>query len=221
MRYRFESRCGIWKFDLGYGILIWLSTISIWSSWILIWDVGYGISIWDTVYRYGYLPYRYGHPGYRYGIWSNDMGDDSIGTAISHLDMGYLVTLSVRTCIRLISWHDFPSERWLMQTGGARGGIQRQPSVCSPYPPAQRFVRMRRRTFSVSPACFNIPPLIQRAEKEVLGDIQRRSSSFLSKPPLPWRTARCSRGTGAYIRPLCQLNVSTFCETRWLASLCQ
>jgi len=26
---------------------------------------------------------------------------------------------------------------------------------------------------------------------------------------------------GAYTRPLFQLNVSTFCETRWLASLCQ
>ena len=42
----------------------------------------YGLSIWDMVYRYGYLPYRYGHPGYRYGA-----------TVISHIDMGYLVTL--------------------------------------------------------------------------------------------------------------------------------
>ncbi len=56
-------------------------------------DIEYGISIEDTVYRYGNLPYRYGHPGYRYGIWANDMGDDSIDMVISHIDMGYLVTL--------------------------------------------------------------------------------------------------------------------------------
>jgi hypothetical protein len=31
--------------------------------------------------------------GYRYGTWANDMGDDSIDTVISHIDMGYLVTL--------------------------------------------------------------------------------------------------------------------------------
>jgi hypothetical protein len=29
----------------------------------------------------------------RYGIWSNDMGDDSIDAVISHIDIGYLVTL--------------------------------------------------------------------------------------------------------------------------------
>ena len=51
------------------------------------------ISIWDTVYRYGYLPYRYGHPGYRYEIWANDMGDDSIDMVILEIDMGYVVTL--------------------------------------------------------------------------------------------------------------------------------
>jgi len=39
-------------------------------------DMEYGISIWNTVHRYGHLPYRYGHPGYRYGIWANDIGDD-------------------------------------------------------------------------------------------------------------------------------------------------
>jgi len=57
-------------------------------------DVGDGLSIWDTAHRYGYLPYRYGHPGYRYGIWAYDMGDDSIDMVISHIDMGYLVTLN-------------------------------------------------------------------------------------------------------------------------------
>jgi hypothetical protein len=56
-------------------------------------DMGYGISIWDTICRYGKLLYQYGHPGYRYGIWANDMGDDSIDTVISHIDMGYPVTL--------------------------------------------------------------------------------------------------------------------------------
>jgi hypothetical protein len=50
--------------------------------------MGYGLSIWDTVYRYGYLTYRYGHPGYRIGIWANDMGDDRNDMLISHVDMG-------------------------------------------------------------------------------------------------------------------------------------
>jgi len=36
------------------------------------------------------LRYRY---EYRLGIWANDMADDSIDTVISHIDMGYLVTL--------------------------------------------------------------------------------------------------------------------------------
>ena len=58
-------------------------------------DMGYRISIWDTVYRCGYLPYRHGHPGYRYGIWANDMGDESIDTVILRIDMGYLVTLAL------------------------------------------------------------------------------------------------------------------------------
>ena len=52
------------------------------------------MSISDTVCQYDYLPYRYGHPGDRYGRWGNDMGDDSIDTVISHIDMGYLVTLA-------------------------------------------------------------------------------------------------------------------------------
>jgi hypothetical protein len=56
-------------------------------------DMGYGLSIWDMEYRYGYLPFRYGHPGYQYGIWSHDMGDDSIDMVILHIDMGYPVTL--------------------------------------------------------------------------------------------------------------------------------
>jgi hypothetical protein len=59
----------------------------------------YGISIWDTVYRYGHLPYRYGHLGYRNGIWANDMGDDSIVMVILDIDMGYVVTLLI-TLIR-------------------------------------------------------------------------------------------------------------------------
>jgi hypothetical protein len=55
-------------------------------------DMGYGISIWDTAYRYGHPPYRYGHLGYRYGLWANDMGDDGIDMVISHIDMGDLVS---------------------------------------------------------------------------------------------------------------------------------
>jgi hypothetical protein len=57
-------------------------------------DIGYVLSIWDMVYRYGYLPYRYGHPGYRYGIWAtrNDLGDGSIDTVILEIDMGFPVT---------------------------------------------------------------------------------------------------------------------------------
>ena len=46
-----------------------------------------------------YLPYRYGHPGYRYGIRANDMADDSIDTVISHINMGYLVTLPDRPVV--------------------------------------------------------------------------------------------------------------------------
>jgi hypothetical protein len=57
--------------------------------------MGYGLSIWNTVYRYNNLPYGYGHPGYRYGIWSNDMGDDIIDMVILHIDMGYRVTTLV------------------------------------------------------------------------------------------------------------------------------
>jgi hypothetical protein len=57
--------------------------------------MGYGVSIWDTLYRYGYLSYRYCHPEYRYGIWANDMGDDRIDMVISHINMGYLLTLGV------------------------------------------------------------------------------------------------------------------------------
>jgi hypothetical protein len=78
-------------------------------------DIGYGISIWDTVYRYGYLLYRYGHPGYRYGIRANDMGDDSINMVILHIDMGYLVTLSIRPCLVL-----------RLQPAGRRRGCRRR-----------------------------------------------------------------------------------------------
>jgi hypothetical protein len=55
-------------------------------------DMGYVLPTWDTLYRYGHLPYRRGHLPYRYGIRANDVGDDSIDTVFSHIDMGYLVT---------------------------------------------------------------------------------------------------------------------------------
>jgi hypothetical protein len=69
-------------------------------------DMAYGISIGVMVYRHGHPPYRYGHPGYRYGIWSNDMGDDSIDMVISHIDMGYLVTLSVNPAGNVVCLHE-------------------------------------------------------------------------------------------------------------------
>jgi hypothetical protein len=52
-------------------------------------DMGYGISIWDT--------------GYRYGIWANDMGDDSIDTVILHIDMGFLVTVPPRPSRQMVT----------------------------------------------------------------------------------------------------------------------
>jgi hypothetical protein len=48
--------------------------------------------------RYGHLPYRHGHPGYRIEIWANAMGDISIDTVISYIDMGCLVTLAGIAC---------------------------------------------------------------------------------------------------------------------------
>ena len=82
IRYRYGIRYGRSIWEIGHQ---WHIDMNI--------DVGYGISIWDTVYRYGKLPYRDCHPGYRCRIWANDMGDDSIDMVISHVDMGYLLTL--------------------------------------------------------------------------------------------------------------------------------
>jgi hypothetical protein len=63
-------------------------------------DMGYGLTIWDMIYPYGYPPHRYGdppnrygHPGYRYGMWSIDMGVDSTDTVI--LD---ILSLCLRDC---------------------------------------------------------------------------------------------------------------------------
>ncbi len=74
MRYRYEYRHGIWHIDLRYGM---------------------------PCLPMRFLPIRYrpsgcGHPICRYGLWAtrNGMGDDSIDTVISHIDIGsYLVTL--------------------------------------------------------------------------------------------------------------------------------
>jgi len=73
--------------------------------------MGYGLSIWDTVYRFGYLPYGYGHPGYRYGVWANDMGDDSIDLVILEIDMEYLATLPCFSRSRRHSSHIFINAR--------------------------------------------------------------------------------------------------------------
>jgi hypothetical protein len=75
-----------------YGISIW----EIGRPWDI--NMEYGLSIWVTVCRYGYLPYRYGHAGYRYGIWPNDMVVDGIDMVILHIDLGDLVTLFTRPC---------------------------------------------------------------------------------------------------------------------------
>ena len=74
-----------------YGSSIW----KIGHQWDIdrVINMEYGISKWDTIYRYGHPPYRCDHPGYRCGIWANDMGDDRIDTVIRHIDIGYLVTL--------------------------------------------------------------------------------------------------------------------------------
>jgi len=57
-----------------------------------------GISIWNMSYQYGtwYIDMVDDMVIYhidRHGIWANDMGDDNIDKVISHIDMGYLVTL--------------------------------------------------------------------------------------------------------------------------------
>ena len=78
-------RYGIWDIDVGYRTSMGTINMDV--------DMGYGLSIWDMVYRYGHTPYRYVHPRYRYGIWATDMGDDIIDIVILDIDMGYLVTL--------------------------------------------------------------------------------------------------------------------------------
>jgi len=63
-------------------------------------EISMGISIWNIVYRYGirYTDMVIDHIDMvildiDMGDEANDMGDDSIDTVISHIDMGYLVTL--------------------------------------------------------------------------------------------------------------------------------
>jgi len=66
-------------------------------------EISIGISIWDMGYRYEmvirYLPYRYGISVWSswISIWdmANNIGDDSIDKVISHIDMRYLVTLTL------------------------------------------------------------------------------------------------------------------------------
>ena len=63
-------------------------------------EISIGISIWDMVYRYEIwvIDMEIYHIDMvilhiDMGDEANDMGDDSIDTVISHIDMGYLVTL--------------------------------------------------------------------------------------------------------------------------------
>jgi len=64
--------------------------------------ISMGISIWNMGYRYGiwYIDMIIYHIDVvildiDMGDEANDMGDDSIDTVISHIDMGYFVTLHV------------------------------------------------------------------------------------------------------------------------------
>jgi len=63
-------------------------------------EISIGVSIWDMTYRYGILVidmviYHIDTVilDIDMGDGANDMGDDRIDTVISHVDMGYLVTL--------------------------------------------------------------------------------------------------------------------------------
>jgi len=63
-------------------------------------EISIGLSKWNMVYRYGiwYIDMVIYHIDMvildiDMGDVSNDVGDDSIDTVISHIDMGYLVTL--------------------------------------------------------------------------------------------------------------------------------
>ena len=65
-------------------------------------DMGYMLSMWDMVYRYGHSPYRHGHRGCRYGIRANDMGDVSIDMVILHIDLSRWDILSLCSDCALI-----------------------------------------------------------------------------------------------------------------------
>jgi len=63
-------------------------------------EISIGISIWDMGYRFGIrsIDMVFYHIDMvildiDMGDEANDVGDDSIDTVISHVDMGYLVTL--------------------------------------------------------------------------------------------------------------------------------
>jgi hypothetical protein len=51
------------------------------------------------------------------GDEANDMGDDSIDTVISHIDMGYLVTLGQGRG-RRVSWRAAVARSWAVQRQG-------------------------------------------------------------------------------------------------------
>jgi len=65
-------------------------------------EISIGISIWNMRYPFGiwYVDMVIYHIDmvtlhFDMGAEANDMGDDSIDTVISHIDMGYLVTLAL------------------------------------------------------------------------------------------------------------------------------
>jgi hypothetical protein len=80
----------IWEIDMGdrYG----RSEINEISIGILIWNMGYRYGIWYidmVIYHIDMVILNIDM-----GDEANDMGDDRIDKVISHIDMGYLVTLS-------------------------------------------------------------------------------------------------------------------------------
>jgi len=70
-------------------------------------EISIGLSIWNMCYRFGmwYIDMVIYHIDMvildiDMGDEANDVGDDRIDTVISHIDMGYLVTLSRRRRVR-------------------------------------------------------------------------------------------------------------------------
>jgi len=85
----------IWQIDMGDRY--WRSDINVISIGISIWNMGYRYGTWCidmVIYHIDMVILDIDM-----GDEANDMGDDSIDTVISHIDMGYLVTLYVTQAV--------------------------------------------------------------------------------------------------------------------------